>query len=430
MDAVELYSDRNHSEENIETNMEDDGLLKDEAVSSPDKIDRQENGATNQLTGRCTYRLEMVLAMYMISNIMTFPIAQFYVYNQVAKSYGIPNYIQDDNSDICHSKNISNETQAISNIQKEATEQLTYMSFLSSFLAIIPTFFIGYISDRFGRKISFLITIFGLLLHQIIYILVFVLEAPLPFLYIGSALEGLTGYISCAIMTAFIMLADITSPGKERAFRIAVMEGVLASSSALSVLGVGFWIKYSAFLIPMLCSTGLCVVTIIVWIVFVPETRPFVIDQNHERSKFKVLNFNIIKRCFVFYYQDSPEKRRGEMSTLLLILVLAASCLLSKSNVTTLFLLNTPLCWTELHITVVTSLQILVNWVAGILFLRLLQRVMRDVSMLTLGCFVGMVSMVPMALAKQDWMVYLCKSLIQIHHNFSVDPCLIIIGPD
>ncbi|XP_060081654.1 lysosomal proton-coupled steroid conjugate and bile acid symporter SLC46A3-like [Ylistrum balloti] len=355
----------------------------------------------------CTYVIELALSMYFFASVLALPISQFYVYNQVAKSYGIPNYIKNDDTSICDSKNNSEATKVISNIQKESSQQLMYMSFLSSFTAIIPTFFLGYISDRCGRKVSFLITLIGLLLHQIVYIVVFYLEAPLPYLYIGNTLEGITGYMSCAVMTAFIMLADVTSPGQERGFRIALMEGIMASSAALALLGGGFWIKYSGFLIPMLCSTGLTVLTIIVWVFAVPETRPFREDHSHSG-----ISLNTIKRCFVFYYEKTSQNRRGKMLVLLLILVIAATCFLSKTNVVTLFLLGQPFCWSEVHISVVFSLQILINWVVGIIFLRLVLRVMRDVNLLSFGCFIGMVSFIPLALAKSDWMIYLYTVIV------------------
>lgn len=381
-------------------------LLGEEATSadphnSPVKNSRFEVGAS-RLKGRWTFLLELNLSMYIVSNIMTFPISQFYVYNQVAKSHGIPNYIHDDNSDVCHNKNSSNGTDVITRIQQESSNQLMYMSFLSSILATLPTFVLGYISDRYGRKITFLITLVGLLMHEIVYIIVFYLEAPLFYLYIGSILEGITGYIAGAYMMGFIIIADITSPGKERGFRIAVMEGVLATAAALGVLVVGFWIKSSGFLVPMLCSTGLCIANIIVWIVCVPETRPFAVDK----SKL-ALNFTTMKKCFEFYYKSLPAKRRGNMSALLSILILTSTALWSIGNVIVLFLLNRPFCWTELHISLFSSTQIIVNWAIGILLLGFLQRLMQDVGMLTLGCFIGMISLVPLALASQDWMVYL-----------------------
>ncbi|XP_069117488.1 lysosomal proton-coupled steroid conjugate and bile acid symporter SLC46A3-like [Argopecten irradians] len=352
--------------------------------------------------------IEITVCMYFVANVITVPISQFYVYNQVAKSYGIPNYIRDDQSSICNKNNESESTiQVINSIQKEASNQLMYMSFVSSFTAIIPTFFLGYISDRCGRKVSFLISLLGLLLHQIVYIVVFYFDAPLSYLYIGNALEGISGYMSCAIMTAFIMLADVTSPGKQRGFRIAVMEGVIASSVGLAVLAGGFWIKYSGFLLPMVCSTGLSVVTIFVWIFAVPETRPFREDFSQI-----VISFDSIKRCFVFYYEKTSQNRRGKMLVLLLILVTAAACFTSKSNVVTLFLLNQPFCWSEVHISVVNALQIIINWVVGIAFLRFIQYWMRDTSLLSFGCFIGTVAHITLGLANVGWMIYLYMGIV------------------
>jgi hypothetical protein len=87
---------------------------------------------------------------------------------------------------------------------------------------------------------------------EIIYLLVIRFKLSLYFLYIGQVVEGLTGGFGGMMMALFGMAAVVTTPGKNRAFRISVIEGTAAITAAVALSGMGYWIKYGGFQLELL----------------------------------------------------------------------------------------------------------------------------------------------------------------------------------
>lgn len=349
--------------------------------------------------------LEVVIAVYFMSFMLTSPVMQFYIYGKIAEYYGVKDFQKDDGGGCSKTNHTGNDTTSL--IQKEAADQFMYLAFVSSFPAIIPTLFLGSISDKYGRKVSMLITFSGLLIRQIIYVVVIVTKLPFEIFYLGNLIEGLTGYYGSALMAAFGMLADITKPGKERAFRITIMEGVIAVLVGLVMLGTGYWIKYAGFLSPMITATALSFVNILIIVFFIPETNK---TKNYQGSICSIKN---ITRCFVFYYKDTADKRRKIMIICFAMIGLTVATVLGKSNIMTLFLLNRPLCWSVVHTQVLSAVGVAVNWGAGMLILGLIQKCVRDTGLITIGNMFATASFIVYGFADQDWLVYLGKFIVQ-----------------
>jgi len=345
--------------------------------------------------------LEPIMCFYFVSLVISIPIYQFYIYDTIAKSHGIQNFVANDERKACN--NSEDGTTAI--IQKEANKIFLNLSFLNTFASVIPTLFLGSISDKFGRKVSLLITFTGLFLRHVLYVIVMQWELPYEVMYFANVIEGLSGSMGSAIMSAFSILADTTTPGNDRAFRIALIDGLSAISAGLSVFGGGVWIKYSNFVIPMIFATLLCLVTIVLVVIFIPKTNNFT-NEDHQK---KICSFDNIKRCFVFYYKDNGENRRKKLIVLQFILVLTVAGLLGKTNVFVLFLLNHPFCWTEIHLNVYVAAQLLINWSFSIVILKVVQRYIRDVGVLVVGSIFAVGAYTVLGFASHDWMVYLCE---------------------
>lgn len=341
--------------------------------------------------------IEVVVALYFMSIITITPIQQFYVITVIAGQHNRSDFINQDISACNKSKNEDNE------IQQEASEFLMYLGFCSTFLSVIPILFMGSVADRFGRKLVIYICLGGLLVKETIYIVVIHFQLSLYILYLGQVIEGLSGYFGAMMMAMFGMTADITTPGKNRAFRISVVEATAAISASFTMLGVGYWIKYGGFYYPMVFACVVTIATTVFCVFFIPETSNLNFRNHGENFCSKTYLF----KCFLIYYYNSPIGRRKKLIASLFVIALSGAAILGRSSVQTLFLLNAPLCWTEVHIQIFSCVSTLVLWGAIIVVVRILHMFTEDYGILIVGTASAATSLLLFAFAEHDWTVYL-----------------------
>ena len=346
--------------------------------------------------------LEVILPIYFIPVIMAYPTIQFYVYNKIAKNNGIDNYIQDQKTSDCTSKN---QSDTIVLIQQEASQQFMYLSFASLFPSVLPVLFLGSIADKFGRKVSLLISMNGTLLKQLFCSCIFYFDLRIQWLYLANIIEGFSGSFTAILMSAFAMISDITEPNKTRSVRISIVEGSTAVAISIGLLIAGVWIQESGFLTPMVASTGLCLLSVILVLAFIRETKP---HQENQPTQ-KILSLKNITRCFTFYCQETLDKRRKKLAILLLLFVLCCAFFMGKSNISNLYLLGKPFCWTALHLSVFNSVQTGLNWTLSILILKFMLMHFIDAFVLLTGIVCAVVALAVFGFADNDGMIYGCK---------------------
>jgi MFS family permease len=343
--------------------------------------------------------IEVMVMLYFMSLISIIPVQQYYVIAVIAEQHNQTGFI---NQGISHC-NISNSGSENNDIEKESSEFLMYLGFCSTFLSVIPIILLGSVAGRFGLKSVIFYCLAGALVKEIIYLLVIRFKLSLYFLYIGQVVEGLTGGFGGMMMALFGMAADVTTPGKNRAFRISVIEGTAAITAAVALSGMGYWIKYGGFYYPMIFICAMTILTALFCLFFIPET-----SRCQSRTD-KFCSSTYLFKCFRLYYYDNPIGRRKKLIVGLFVLGLAGAAILGGSSAQTLFLLHYPLCWKEVHIQIYSSIQTLTNWGAVILIVRILHIFTQDYGILVIGSFSAASSMFLFAFSKKDWLVYLCK---------------------
>lgn len=341
--------------------------------------------------------IEVIVMLYFMSVISIIPVQQYYVIAVIAEKYNQTDFI---NHGISHC-NISNSSSGNDDIEKESSEFLMYLGFCSTFLSVIPIMLLGSVADRFGRKSVILYCLAGALVKEIIYLLVIHFKLSLYFLYIGQVVEGLTGGFGGMMMALFGMAADVTTPGKNRAFRISVIEGTAAITAAVALFGMGYWIKYGQFYYPMIFICAITILSALFCLFFIPETSRF------QSRTDKFCSSTYIFKCFRLYYYDNPIGRRKKLIVGLFVLAFSGAAMFGRSSAQTLFLLNDPLCWTEVHIQIFGSIQTLTNWGAVILIVRILHIFTQDYGILVIGSFSAASAMFLFAFSTKDWLVYL-----------------------
>ncbi|XP_052058551.1 proton-coupled folate transporter-like [Mytilus californianus] len=341
--------------------------------------------------------IEIICILHFGALTAMLPIQQFYVIDEVAKKYGGDG----KNSDVGYCPNgteLSNSTSDI--VQAESTTILMYLGFISTLIAVIPILVLGALTDRYGRKFPLYLSFVGVLLKEIVMIVTVYKGLSLWFLALGDFFLGITGHFGLFLAALMGMIADITTPGKERAMKITVLEGTIAVALALATLGFGYWIKDGNYRHPLIMCIACTVLAFILTLTILSET-----SRSNKKNDIKICTTAMLCACFDVY-KNGNRKRNKKLVIGQIIFCINVGALLGKTNVVTLFFLHYPLCWSELHVQAFTCVQFLVNWGTIILGIRILHRYLADYTIVVIGTVSAIASSVTLAFSTEDWIVY------------------------
>ena len=178
-----------------------------------------------------------------------YPLQEQFVFALVAANYLMP----DDEYSIssegrltsCRS-NITGESpiDLIHNtIQRESSRLLCYFTLAKNVPALISTLLVCSYTDIAGRKLGLLLPCIGGALKGILYVVVIYCKAPVSYLFIGVAIEGLGGSHMTIQSSAYAYLADILDHD-QRSLRFAAVQAVLFFATAVGNVAIGYMITW------------------------------------------------------------------------------------------------------------------------------------------------------------------------------------------
>ncbi|CAG2230069.1 unnamed protein product [Mytilus edulis] len=342
--------------------------------------------------------IEIISILYFGALVAMLSIQQFYVIDEVAKKYGEDG--EKSNVDHCPKGPVfSNNTSNI--VQAESANILMYLGFVGTLIAVVPILVFGSLTDRYGRKFPIYLSLIGILLKEIVMTVIVYKGLPLWFLALGEFFLGITGHFGLFLAAMMGMIADITTPGKDRAIKITILEGTEAVAVAFSILGIGFWIKDGNYRHPLIMCIACTVLSLILTLTLLSETA-----KRNKKKETRICTKSVMCACFDVY-RNGNRKRNRKMLIGQMILCINAGALLGKPNVVTLFLLHKPLCWSGVHIQVFTCIQILVNWGTIFVFIKILHKYLEDYTIIIAGTVSAIASSVTLAISTKEWIVYL-----------------------
>ncbi|XP_070558344.1 proton-coupled folate transporter-like isoform X2 [Ptychodera flava] len=205
----------------------------------------------------------------------------------------------------------------------------------SSVLMVFSSLFLGSRSERgWGRKLTLLIPVVGIMLSIAITLVVIMFRLPIPYFFISEVLRGLSGSLFTVFAISFAYISDVATK-EQLSMRLILAEATLYVAGCVSQIGVGRWIKVAGFLPPLWLSLGVTACTVLYIAFWLEETRP---RQNH---KFSLCDqFNDVIQMF-------SNKPRGYSSRLTVISVafFFASLTLTSYVLTILYVIAPPYCF-------------------------------------------------------------------------------------
>ncbi|KAJ7632793.1 major facilitator superfamily domain-containing protein [Roridomyces roridus] len=257
-------------------------------------------------------------------------------------------------------------------VAAEVAKLSTVITTTMGILGCLTTAWWGSVSDRFGRTRILGLTLFGLLVNDLIFLFVTLNRGRVPggywFLVLGAVLEGLAGGFSTGSATSHAYLADTTS-SSERSRIFSLFLGVVFTGLGLGPALGGLMIRYTHNTLSVFyMATGFhAIYTILAW-VFLPESltkaqmesasvrydEAIRLQQEQEStilSRFSRV-FSFMKPLAIFYPQpvettaNSSKGRKRDWNLLLLAAAYGFTISIMASNFFTFQYLTAQFNWT------------------------------------------------------------------------------------
>ncbi|CAG5115555.1 unnamed protein product, partial [Candidula unifasciata] len=321
-----------------------------------------------------------------------------------------------------HTNTTGNKVVIQEMIQKKVATTELYLSLPCYVCAAISILTVGPLTDKYGRKVGFLFPIVGTFIKQIVYAAVVGLHLPPLILIVGHMFESFGGSFAAMLTSMFTVVSDITNPGRQRSFRITVMEAMQTLTGAAGGYVIGQWIKVSYFQ-PVIFSAACGVVSLLIAIFLLPETiqkrrlvAPVTVTYPRLWLRIRACTYKVLpscwqkfKRTFSLFVSDHCQRHNLDKRRLCLaVFILTVAVNFSTPGVQTLYLMKWPRCWPATRILTFGSIQILCNWVAILLLMALMQKVFKlaDRQIAMFGVISSITHAVFMSLASNDVMIY------------------------
>ncbi|CAH1776899.1 unnamed protein product [Owenia fusiformis] len=215
-----------------------------------------------------TIIIEPVLILFALS-MPTSIINKQFMYSKIGAGY---NYTYLGNGSACDSVNQTGPGYLMEQkVQAETSQWEMYISLAYTIPALLSSLFIGALSDKVGRKPTLLLAIFGGLFNHINYTIVIYFNLDIPWLFVGSFVNGLSGGFILIIANTFSYISDVIEK-KNRSFRITALASCMGIAAAASTTASGYMIDALGFTWPYVIVLCIDVVNLLYIHFGVPET--------------------------------------------------------------------------------------------------------------------------------------------------------------
>lgn len=282
-------------------------------------------------------------------------------------------------------------------VQAETSLWTIYCYLAANSPAILANLLMGPLSDKYGRKNVFIISLLGTFARSLGNAFAIYYKINIYIFVAFYGVEGICGLWMCTLNTSHSYVADITGTGKQRSFGMALIEICLGLGLTLGTLASGYIIADLGFMYPMVVSFSCIIIAIIIAAFILPETS---IKINHQPQSISQTFRNTIS-----FYTDKSANRWRYVVCLSIIFLVAFSNI-GRTSVDTLYELNSPFCWDSVLIGWYATLRSLCHIIIGIGSVRLFQFCLSDESIAMLGSISFVGSAIQEALAETDIILF------------------------
>ncbi|XP_046344565.2 solute carrier family 46 member 3-like isoform X1 [Haliotis rufescens] len=224
-------------------------------------------------------------------------------------------------------------------VQERTSNCQTILTVIGSSLSVISCLFLGAYSDFLGRRFLFIVPLIGEVLRYVFLTAVIYWNLDLRYLYIGEALDGISGGYNGVILASYAYTADNTPPKNSRTIWIAVIDFTTYLAAAASSVSTGYFMKDLGYLYPSITTTSLMLLSLLLVVLLLPETI-----HTDRRSQYPT-PMKAVKNVFGFYFSKDFGPTRIYFWLILAAYFISFFGQAGVYIVQYLFQLNLPFCW-------------------------------------------------------------------------------------
>ena len=346
---------------------------------------------------RSIITVEPVVFLYFIGLISYMPTLQQYVYAELSRQYGFTPVSTDN----C-SQGSSDSSDLENEVQSASSQFMMIMNAVCLPTGFLMTTFLGHYSDFRGRRLAMIMPCVGGALRAFLSMLVVYFQLNLYYLVGAAILESLFGGTMSIIMATFAYISDV-STSNTRSMRILIVEMGIGLGVATGTITTGYMIKLYGFLISFLFSLAAYTLNAIFCATYVKES----VRPSSEPVRF--FSVGHIRETIQIFTMDNGRNRRWKLLLLLFMVILQSTVDIGSSDVSTFFLLDSPLCFTSVLIGYYQSATWTVKAIGAVILMKLLHSCFKDTGLIILGCIAGIAAQLLLAFSHDLFMVFMGK---------------------
>ncbi|CAC5399618.1 unnamed protein product [Mytilus coruscus] len=312
--------------------------------------------SVQRLTCRhCLMPIVIILIIY--GNVILGTTETQYGYYVVQRQKNITSVVSASRQSLCEANTSSIRFKQQQEVQSETANWNAYCHLAQSIPVLLMCLMVGSWSDKIGRRTALLIPTFGLMFKAVFFALAIKLEWNIYTFIIAFFVDGLCGMWITLIAAAYSFAADLTKYGKGRLFGIVIIEIILGLGVTIGALSSGYVIKYLGFLYGSVLIVGVTCL-LVVLIIFLPETV-------HTTDKLtNISQLEYLKNAISMYTKKDP--LRYKYIKLAIVFALNVLPSIGRSNVQSLYVMNSPFCWNAVFIGLFGAFRSFVQMIVGV----------------------------------------------------------------
>ncbi len=338
--------------------------------------------------------------------------------------YGLINASAPASETACNTEDLANNSQILEladEVQISVSRLNIIMAGAGALPAVLSYIILGANCDRIGRKPLLILPCIGRIIRFTILLLLVKLDLNNTWLIMTNVIDGLFGSNSVLLLGGIAYITDCTTK-KQRSRAMVLEEAAVALTRIFPLLGLGFWLQYHGYTLPLSINLGINISALIYIMIIQPESR----GENNRKifhfiKQLKQIRLSPIRGT----YQVFLIKRQGHDQRSIILLTLSQIMLFivlfGFVSISPLYLYGKPLCFDILDLAILTSAQFSLMIVISIVLSLCPSRVGNSLFITFIGTLMYSVHLVLFGSAHAAWGLYLGKIKNKVERFFSLN---------